>query len=106
MRKGMSEVARETNAKQVVSVVYPMAHYGAIWEGEVDVWLWEIVHMEDNRNFPIASGYSNTLSEAQDAMNGVMSIWVAYGNTYIADKVTQPPAPPSPLGFRRSNSHD
>ena len=107
MRKEVSEFAREINARRVVSVIYPMAHRGAIWQTKKgDMWLWEIAHTEEQGSVPIASGYCKTQSEAQDAMNGVMSAWVAYGAPYTADKATPPPAPPPPLGFRGSNSND
>ena len=103
MTTPMTRIADNLNATCVSSSLYPMAHLGHIWETPKDnSCIWEIVKIEESHNRQIAYGLADSVKDAQDAMQGVMRLWVSYGQDYTADEITED-VPPPPMGFAIPN---
>ena len=99
MTTRMTDVAKNLNADRISASMYPMAHFGQIWQiPGGNTCIWEIIKLEESRNQQVASGLADSIRDAQEAMQGAMSLWVSYGSDYTADRVSED-IPPPPMGF-------
>ena len=81
---------------------YPMRHIGQVWLNPKTKRIhWELIRWADKggENYLLTFGEAKSVTEAQEAMNLHMQLWVSYGRDIISDTKDDPPPKP-PIGFQ------